>query len=374
MPDVTDATADVSGEADRAELRALLRSAVRGLNASDQDLIELQMRQGLDVAEIAAMLGVSRNHAHALLSRTRDQLETSLGALLVARTGREDCAPLSAMLEGWDGQLTVLMRKRLHRHIERCPVCAERKRRELAPALLLGLAPLAALSSAAMPAGLRAHVLKLASSDTPEAVAHRAIVAQHTALFGHTGFPKPLDPPKPPPWWRTRQGQVTAGGRAAAAAVLIILAATGVLGGAPQPAERAEPGLVRSGARLRRTASGAPARTGAPGGSGSHGQLRAAPAAPAATASAAAHVSPSPSAGGTAPAGGPSPGGLVPGAGAWPSARRTPRRRATARRPVTARPPARPRRPRAAQAPPPRRDAQRGPQDDRAQPADRRRP
>ncbi len=230
MPDVTDATADVDGEASRAELRALLRSAVRGLNASDQDLIELQMRQGLDVAEIAAMLGVSRNHAHALLSRARDQLETALGALLVARTGREDCVALSAMLEGWDGQLTILMRKRLNRHIERCPVCGERKRRELAPALLLGLAPLAALPSAAMPAGLRAHVLKLASSDTPEAVAHRAIVAQRATLFGHTGFPKPLDPPKTP-WWRTRQGQVTAGGVAAAAVAATVIGVALASGG-----------------------------------------------------------------------------------------------------------------------------------------------
>jgi RNA polymerase sigma factor (sigma-70 family) len=229
MPDVTDATADASGEASRAELRALLRSAVRGLKASDQDLIELQIRQGLDVAEIAAMLGVSRNHTHAMLSRARDQLETSLGALLVARTGRGDCAVLSAMLEGWNGQLTVLTRKRLNRHIERCPVCAERKRRELAPALLLGLAPLAALPIAPMPAGLRGHVLKLASSDTPEAVAHRAIVAQRTT-FGHTGFPKPLDPPKTP-WWRTRQGRVTAGGVAAAAVAAAVIGVALAVGG-----------------------------------------------------------------------------------------------------------------------------------------------
>jgi hypothetical protein len=82
-----------------------------------------------------------------------------------------------------------------------------------------------------MPAGMRAHVLKLASSDTPEAVAHRAIVAQRATLFGHTGFPKPLDPPKPS-WWRSRQGQVTAGGVAAAAVAATVIGVA-LAGGGP---------------------------------------------------------------------------------------------------------------------------------------------
>ena len=221
LPEMSDESADVTGGAERAELRALLRSAVRGLNTGEQDLIELQLRQELDVEEIAAVLGVSRNHAHALLSRARDQLEISLGALLVARSGRADCAALSALLEDWDGQLNVLMRKRINRHIERCPACTERKRRELAPALLLGLAPLAALPMAAMPHGLRAEVLRLASSDTPEAVAHRASVAQQAATFGHYGFPKPLDPPKPV-WWRARRTQSVAAGAAVVAAAAVV--------------------------------------------------------------------------------------------------------------------------------------------------------
>src|SRR6202047_4906719 len=196
MPDVTDTSADVSGEAERDELRTLLRSAVRGLNSGEQDLIELQLRQRLSAAEIAAVFGVSRNHAHALLSRARDQLEISLGALLVARSGRDDCAALNTMLADWDGQLNILMRKRINRHIENCPACTERKKRELAPALLL----------AAGPPGLREQVLRLASSNTPDAAAHRASVAQRTAPFGQHGFPKPLDPPKSS-WWRTRSGQ-----------------------------------------------------------------------------------------------------------------------------------------------------------------------
>src|SRR5271170_881425 len=51
IADVSDASADAdAGAADgaeRAELRMLVRSAVRGLGAGEQDLIELQLRQGL---------------------------------------------------------------------------------------------------------------------------------------------------------------------------------------------------------------------------------------------------------------------------------------------------------------------------------------
>jgi RNA polymerase sigma factor (sigma-70 family) len=247
LPDVTDTSADVSGEAERDDLRRLLRSAVRGLNAGEQDLIELQLRQGLDVAEIAAVLGVSRNHAHALLSRARDQLEISLGALLVARSGRQDCAALDTMLKDWDGQLDVLMRKRINRHIENCPTCAERKKRELAPALLLGLAPLAALPTAAMPAGLREHVLRLASSDTPDAAAHRASVAQRTEPFGHHGFPKPLDPPKSP-WWRSRSGQAAAVAAAAAAVAALTLLAVALTAPGPGNARSHHGGAAALGA------------------------------------------------------------------------------------------------------------------------------
>ena len=242
VPEMSDESADVTGGAERAELRTLLRSAVRGLSASEQDLIELQLRQELDVAEIAAVLGVSRNHAHALLSRARSQLEVSLGALLVARSGRADCAALAALLEDWDGELNVLMRKRINRHIERCPACTERKRRELAPALLLGAA---AVPAVAMPPGLRTRVLRLASSNTPEATAHRAALAHRAVMSGADGFPVPFDHPKPA-WWRTRRragrGRGGGGRRGRGA---------DHPGGdrcvrrAPQPAERAEPGLVR---------------------------------------------------------------------------------------------------------------------------------
>ena len=300
MPDVTDTSADVSGEAERDELRTLLRSAVRGLNSGEQDLIELQLRQGLDAAEIAAMLGVSRNHAHALLSRARDQLEISLGALLVARSGREDCAALNTMLADWDGQLNVLMRKRINRHIENCPACTERKKRELAPALLLGLAPLAALPTGAVPPGLREQVLRLASSNTPDAAAHRASVAQRTAAFGHHGFPKPLDPPKAA-WWRTRSGQAAAAAAAAAVVAALTLLAVALAASGPAHPGGGAAAIGPGSGPGTSLAAGGPG-SGAPSGGQSGGQSNHPQ--PTVSANGAANVSPTSGAGGAGGGGG----------------------------------------------------------------------
>jgi RNA polymerase sigma factor (sigma-70 family) len=187
-PDVPDQSADVSADAERSELRVLVSAALGGVIQSSREILELQLRQGLDPGEIADVLGVSRNHAHALLSRARDQLQTSLGVLLVARTGRQNCPVLDGMLKDWDGQLTVLLRKRLNRHIEQCPVCSEGRRRAMTPGMLLGIAlPLAA----AIPAGLKEHALHIATASASDAVAHRAALGHGARAFGPSGFPAP---------------------------------------------------------------------------------------------------------------------------------------------------------------------------------------
>jgi RNA polymerase sigma factor (sigma-70 family) len=197
-PDVTDDSADVT--AHRAELRALFEDAAAGLNPGEREVVELQLRQGLEAAEVASVLGVSRNHAHTLLSRARDQLEACLGVLLVGRVGREECDELSAMLAGWDGRLTVLLRKRVHRHIEHCATCAARRAFELRPAMLLDLSPGAAMAAGAAesfrlafgaPPGLRAHTMALATGHGPAAAAHSTAVLGRAGAFGRQGFPKP---------------------------------------------------------------------------------------------------------------------------------------------------------------------------------------
>jgi RNA polymerase sigma factor (sigma-70 family) len=199
--DVTDDSADVSDGAEHADLRVLLEHASGGLSPGEREVIELQLRQRLEPAEVASVLGVSRNHAHSLLSRARDQLEICLAVLLVGRAGRGDCGELGTILAGWDGRLTVLLRKRVHRHIEHCATCSARRAIELHPAMLLGLSPSAALAAGAaasfrlaagVPAGLKAHTIALATGHGAGAVAHRAAVLSHTGAFTRDGFPKPV--------------------------------------------------------------------------------------------------------------------------------------------------------------------------------------
>jgi RNA polymerase sigma factor (sigma-70 family) len=182
--ELADQGADASDLAARAQLRDLVRAAIMGLSPGDQEVIELSLRHELHGPDLADALGVPRNHAHALASRARSQLEKSLGALLVARAGRKACPALDNLLIGWDGTMTVLMRKRVHRHIERCEVCGERKRREMRPVMLLGFAPLVML-----PYELRAQVLHLVTHPSAAAAAQRTAIVQHAGVFGAHGFP-----------------------------------------------------------------------------------------------------------------------------------------------------------------------------------------
>jgi RNA polymerase sigma factor (sigma-70 family) len=211
--EVTADTPDPSAGAERAELRALVVSALAGLNPGDREVIELNLRHVLDGPDLADALGVSRNQAHALVSRARAQFEGSLGALLVARAGRESCPDLNGILASWDGHLTILLRKRINRHIEHCEVCGERKRRELSPAMLLSMLPMVAL-----PAGLREKVLRLVSDNSPLVAADLRFVVQRAGPFTRSGFPKPIDPPRRVYGVRTL---TAAAGVAAACAVLL---------------------------------------------------------------------------------------------------------------------------------------------------------
>jgi RNA polymerase sigma factor (sigma-70 family) len=260
--------ADIGAATERAELSQLVRAAMDGLNPGERDVIELSLVAELGGDELASALGVSRNHAHALLSRARGQLERSLGALIVARTGRDACVDLDAMLAGWDGRLTVLMRKRINRHIEQCDICGERKRRELTPALLGGIVPIVALPAALSP-GFRDQLLHVLADRSPTGLTHRLGVANRAAPFGPNGFPKPLRPPGAGPWHHVRQHPRAAVAAAAGTVIVAGAITAGIIAGShhgPPPAAAAgggpTPGVSAS--------AGTPAR-GGPSGAGPGG-------------------------------------------------------------------------------------------------------
>jgi RNA polymerase sigma factor (sigma-70 family) len=87
---VSDDSVDLDAGLRTEQYRDLIWSAAAGLNPRDREVLELSVRHGLEGADLAAALGVSTNHAHALLSRARQQLEQALTVVVVVRTGRRN--------------------------------------------------------------------------------------------------------------------------------------------------------------------------------------------------------------------------------------------------------------------------------------------
>jgi DNA-directed RNA polymerase specialized sigma24 family protein len=163
----------------RIECRRWLRPADMGqvprggteLDPAEREIIELNLGHHLAGSDLAAVLGVSRHHAHALVARARGRLEETLGAPLAARGGDQ----------------------------------AARLRPE---------------PRSALPRTLRDEVLRLCVEATPEALAYREWVTRRAGQFGSSGFPRPARRP-------TRMLAVA--GTAAAAAVLMVIASTGIV-------------------------------------------------------------------------------------------------------------------------------------------------
>ena len=218
--ELTDETVDLAADAERAQLRAATGAALAGLGATDREIIELNLRHDLGGQDLADVLGVSVSQAEALVSRAQARFEASLGALLIARTGQESCPELAAMLSRWDGQLNVLLRKRITRHTEHCEQCSDRWRHELNPAMLLSMLPVAL-----PPPGLRDQLFYLIDDMGPAASAYRAGVIHRAGPFGWSGFPEPLDPPHGDHRRKTRAA-------AAGVAVLAVFAGGAMFGSA----------------------------------------------------------------------------------------------------------------------------------------------
>jgi len=163
--------------AERAGLQQLVWDASAGLADRDRAILDLHLRQGLEGSELGEAMGVSASNAYVMLNRLRAQVDRSLGALLVARLGRDDCDGLDGLLADWDGGFSPLVRKRVARHVDQCDTCAERRRKMVSPWMLLAGVPMFAT-----PLGLRDRVLEdthLVAYELPAEVPPAGTVGGH---------------------------------------------------------------------------------------------------------------------------------------------------------------------------------------------------
>lgn len=168
MSEMADTTITPDDAVAVSALQQLVWDAAAGLAERDRALLDLHLRQGLDGAELGEAMGVSASNAYVMMNRLRGQMERSLGALLVAKTGRANCDELDGTLGDWDGEFSPLVRKRVARHVDGCSRCMARKSAMASP-----LALFAGVSAFAAPASLRERVLTSVTLD-PGRVAQTA--------------------------------------------------------------------------------------------------------------------------------------------------------------------------------------------------------
>jgi RNA polymerase sigma factor (sigma-70 family) len=179
--------------AEQAALRDLVWDAAAGLAERDRALLDLHLRQGLEGAELGEAMGTTAANAYVMLNRLRAQVERSLGALLIARLGRDDCPDLLDLLRDWDGSFSVLVRKRVARHVDNCSICAVLRRTMVSPWALLASVPVfvapAALRDRVLDTELVAWTLPAGGTAAPAPGAHPGNGTRRGGWFADARLP-----------------------------------------------------------------------------------------------------------------------------------------------------------------------------------------
>ncbi len=145
----TDRASNPEDAAEDQELAELVWSSAAALNPKEYSLLDLHLRKGLSVDELAATLGMRKGAVYTMLSRLRDSLEESVTSTLLMRRGRRDCPELDSLLSEIHGGQPApeLLRQAVKRHLDRCPRCQENKRRYASPLELFSALVLVPITS-----------------------------------------------------------------------------------------------------------------------------------------------------------------------------------------------------------------------------------
>lgn len=179
---------DRAGDPERsAEAQAAARiiwEAAAGLDPRTYSVMDLHVRQGLDSAEIAEVLGVSKGNAYTMVSRMKKSFSETLSTYLLIRKGSGDCAELASIIAAKSGTgLTPELRRAADRHARDCDVCEENRK-----VLFMPIKIFAALGAVPASAGLKAAIWgSVQTAGLGAAVAAGAAKAEAGAASGAGG-------------------------------------------------------------------------------------------------------------------------------------------------------------------------------------------
>jgi len=135
----TNRFSDPAEAAGSESIAALVWEAAAGLEPKQYALLDLHVRQGLDSAEIADVLGVTKNNAYVMVNRLKNAVEETIGAYVMMRAGRRSCPDLDAALHAADTDvISKKTRKLIDRHVATCETCRQTKGNLVSPLSLLG--------------------------------------------------------------------------------------------------------------------------------------------------------------------------------------------------------------------------------------------
>jgi RNA polymerase sigma factor (sigma-70 family) len=178
------------------ELAALVWEAASALNPRDYALLDLHVRQGLESAEIAQVLEVSKGSAYTMVSRMKTAAGDVISSYVVARRGSKDCDDLRHVLAAYTlPPFSEDVRGAVDAHVEGCETCQRSRRALVAPLRIFG-----SFAAVSAPFALKGDSWRDISSSWPYADGGVAVAS--AAGFGSGDLPPHIS------GWRGAGGEV----------------------------------------------------------------------------------------------------------------------------------------------------------------------
>lgn len=131
-----DRFSDPEEAARAAEVAELVWEAASALDQRTYTVLDLTLRHGLESAEIAEVMGVSKGNASVMVNRMKERAGSAIGTYLLIR--RSDCRDLAQLVDlASIPPVDEVLRRSVDRHVEGCESCQRRKRRVASPTRIM---------------------------------------------------------------------------------------------------------------------------------------------------------------------------------------------------------------------------------------------